>query len=142
MRRRVIIMGAAGRDYHNFNMFFRDNKDYRVVAFTHAQIPYIVNKYYPRVLAGRLYPKGIPIYAEKHLAKLIKKYKVDEVVLAYSDLSHLDVMEKASLVLSNGADFKLMGPESTMLKSKRFVISVCAVRTGSGKSPVTRRIWD
>ena len=140
MRKNVIIMGAAGRDYHNFNMFFRDNKDYKVVAFTHAQIPYIVNKYYPKVLAGKLYPKGIPIYSEDKLTKLIDKYKVNEVVLAYSDLSHLEVMERASLVLAHGADFRIMGPESTMLKSKRFVISVCAVRTGAGKSPVTRRI--
>jgi predicted GTPase len=140
MKKNVIIMGAAGRDYHNFNMFFRDNKDYRVVAFTHAQIPYNVNKYYPKVLAGRLYPKGIPIYPEKMLPKLIEKYKVDEVVLAYSDLSHLEVMNKASKILSKGADFKLMGPETTMLKSKRFVISVCGVRTGVGKSPTSRRI--
>jgi predicted GTPase len=140
MRKNVIIMGAAGRDYHNFNMFFRDNKDYKVVAFTHAQIPYIVNRYYPKVLAGKLYPKGIPIYPEKFLPKLIEKYKVNEVVLAYSDLSYLDVMEKASLVLACGADFRLMGPESTMLKSKRFVISVCAVRTGSGKTPTSRKV--
>ena len=140
MRKNVIIMGAAGRDYHNFNMFFRDNKDYKVVAFTHAQIPYIVNRYYPKILAGKLYPKGIPIYPESKLPSLIEKYKVDEVVLAYSDLSYLDVMEKASLVLSCGADFKLMGPESTMLKSKRFVISVCAVRTGSGKTPTSRKV--
>lgn len=140
MKKNVIIMGAAGRDYHNFNMFFRDNKEYKVVAFTHAQIPYIVNRYYPKVLAGRLYPKGIPIYPEKLLPKLIEKYKVNEVVLAYSDLSYLDVMEKASLVLACGADFKLMGPETTMLKSKRFVISVCAVRTGSGKTPTSRRV--
>lgn len=140
MRKNVIIMGAAGRDYHNFNIFFRDNKNYKVVAFTHAQIPYIVNRYYPKILAGKLYPKGIPIYPEKMLPKLIEKYKVDEVVLAYSDLSYLEVMEKASIILSSGADFKLMGPESTMLKSKRFVISVCAVRTGAGKSPITRKI--
>ena len=140
MKRKIIIMGAAGRDYHNFNMFFRNNKDYQVIAFTHSQIPYIVNKYYPKVLAGKLYPKGIPIYPESYLPKLIEKYKVDEVVLAYSDLSYLEVMNKASIVLANGADFKLMGPETTMLKSKRFVISVCAVRTGSGKSPTSRRI--
>ena len=140
MRKNVIIMGAAGRDYHNFNMFFRDNKDYKVVAFTHAQIPYIVNRYYPKVLAGKLYPRGIPIYSEKLLPKLIEKYKVNEVILAYSDLSYLDVMEKASLVLACGADFKFMGPESTMLKSRRFVISVCAVRTGSGKTPTSRRV--
>jgi predicted GTPase len=140
MKKNIIIMGAAGRDYHNFNMYFRDNKNYKVVAFTHAQIPYIVNKFYPKILAGRLYPKGIPIYPEKMLPRLIEKYKVDEVVLAYSDLSHVEVMEKASLVMSCGADFKLMGPETTMLKSKRFVISVCGVRTGAGKSPTSRRV--
>ncbi|MBN2202636.1 MAG: GTPase [Candidatus Aenigmarchaeota archaeon] len=140
MRKNVIIMGAAGRDYHNFNMFFRDNKSYKVVAFTHAQIPYIANKFYPKVLAGKMYPKGIPIYPEDKLSKLIEKYKVEEVVLAYSDLSHIEVMEKASIVLSCGADFRLMGPKETMLKSKRFVISICASRTGAGKGPVTRRI--
>ena len=140
MRKNVIIMGAAGRDYHNFNMYFRGNKNYRVVAFTHAQIPYTVNRFYPKILAGRLYPKGIPIFPEKLLPKLIEKYKVDEVVLAYSDLSHIEVMEKASIVMSHGADFKLMGPNSTMLKSSKFVISVCGVRTGSGKSPTSRRI--
>jgi predicted GTPase len=139
-KKKIVIMGAAGRNYHNFNMFFRDNKDYRVVAFTHAQIPYITNRYYPKLLAGKLYPKGIPIYPESYLPKLIEKYKVDEVVLAYSDLSYLEVMQKASIVLANGADFRLMGPETTMLKSKRFVISICAVRTGSGKSPTSRRI--
>ncbi|MFH0929398.1 MAG: cyclic 2,3-diphosphoglycerate synthase [Candidatus Aenigmatarchaeota archaeon] len=140
MRKNVIIMGAAGRDYHNFNMFFRDNKNYKVVAFTHAQIPYIVNRFYPKVLAGKLYPKGIPIFPESKLQSLIEKYNVDEVVFAYSDVSHLEVMEKASLVLASGADFKIMGPKSTMLKSKRFVISVCASRTGAGKGPATRRI--
>ena len=140
MKKNVIIMGAAGRDYHNFNMYYRNNKNYRVVAFTHAQIPYIANKFYPKVLAGRMYPKGIPIFPEKKLPKLIKKYKVDEVVLAYSDLSHIDVMNKASKVLSKGADFKLMGPKNTMLKSKKFVISICGTRTGAGKSPTSRRI--
>jgi predicted GTPase len=140
MAKKVIIMGAAGRDFHNFNMFFRDNKNYEVVAFTAAQIPGIANRAYPKNLAGKLYPKGIPIYPEKYLQQMIKKYNVDEVVLAYSDLSYNDVMNKASIVLAAGADFRLMGPESTMLKSKRFVISVCAVRTGSGKSPTSRKI--
>lgn len=139
-KRKIIILGAAGRDFHNFNMFFRDNKKYKVVAFTASQIPYISNRKYPRSLAGRLYPKGIPIYDEKQLPKLINEHGVDEVILAYSDLSHEDVMHKASLVLSLGVDFRIMGPQSTMLKSKRFVISVCAVRTGSGKSPTSRRI--
>jgi len=140
MAKKVIIMGAAGRDFHNFNMFFKDNKNYEVVAFTAAQIPGIANRTYPKNLSGKLYPKGIPIYPEKYLQQMIKKYKVDEVVLAYSDLSYNDVMSKASIILAAGADFKLMGPESTMLKSKRFVISICAVRTGSGKSPTSRKI--
>jgi predicted GTPase len=139
-KRKVIILGAAGRDFHNFNMFFKNNKKFKVVAFTASQIPFISNRSYPRSLAGRLYPKGIPIYLEKYLPKLVEKYGVDEVVLAYSDLSHEDVMHKASLALSLGVDFRLMGPESTMLKSKRFVIAVCAVRTGSGKSPTSRRV--
>lgn len=128
------------REFHNFNVFFRDNKDYEVVAFTASQIPGIANRIYPKELAGKLYPKGIPIYPESSLSQLIKKYKVEEVVLAYSDLSYVDVMHKASIALANGADFRLMGPETTMLKSKRFVISVCAVRTGAGKSPTTRKI--
>jgi len=139
-RKRTLIMGAAGRDFHNFNMFFRDNKDYEVVAFTAAQIPGIANRTYPKELAGKLYPKGIQIYPEKLLPKIIKDEKVDEVVLAYSDLSYIDVMHKASIALAAGADFKFMGPEATMLKSKRFVISICAVRTGSGKSPASRKI--
>ncbi len=138
-KKKVIIMGAAGRNYHNFNVFFRENKMYKVVAFTHAQLPY-TNKLYPRELAGKLYPKGIPIYPESQLPKIIKEYKVDEVILAYSDLSYSEVMHKASLVLACGSDFKLMGPETTMLKSKRKVISICAVRTGAGKSPTTRKV--
>jgi predicted GTPase len=140
MMRKVVIMGAAGRDFHNFNVFFRGNKNYEVVAFTAAQIPGIANRSYPKELAGKLYPKGIPIYPEKTLPQIIKKEKVDEVVLAYSDLSYVDVMHKAAIVLAEGADFRLMGPQTTMLKSKRFVISVCAVRTGAGKSPTTRKI--
>jgi len=138
-RRRVVIAGAQGRDYHNFNVFFRDNKNYEVVAFTVAQVPE-KNKFYPRDLAGKLYPKGIPIFPERVLPQIIKKYKVDEVVLAYSDLYYVDVMHKAAIVLASGADFRLMGPESTMLESKRFVISVCAVRTGAGKSPTARKV--
>jgi len=138
-KRRVVIMGAQGRDYHNFNFFFRKNRKYEVVAFTVAQIQ-MKNKIYPKILAGRLYPKGIPIFNEKSLPKLIKDYEVDEVVLAYSDLSHEEVMQKASLVLSCGADFKLMGPNETMLESKRPVIAVTGVRTGVGKSPTSRRV--
>jgi predicted GTPase len=138
-KRRVIIMGAQGRDYHNFNVFFRNNKNYDVVAFTVAQIQ-MKNRFYPKSLAGRLYPRGIPIFREELLTKLIKDYNVDEVVLAYSDLSHEEVMQKASLVLSCGADFKLMGSKETMLKSKRPVIAVTGVRTGAGKSPTSRRV--
>jgi predicted GTPase len=139
-KKRVIILGAAGRDYHNFNVFFRDNPAYQVVAFTAAQIPGIAGRKYPRELAGRRYPRGIPIYLESELLRLIKKYDIDEVILAYSDLSHEEVMHKASAVLAAGADFKLLGPKSTMLESKKPVIAVCAVRTGAGKSPVARRV--
>ncbi len=140
IKKKVIIMGAAGRDFHNFNVVYRDNKNYEVVAFTATQIPGISGRTYPKELAGRLYPKGIPIYPEERLAELIKKFEVNEVVLAYSDLHHLDVMHKASIVLACGADFVLLGPTSTMLKSKKPFISVCAVRTGAGKSPTSRRV--
>jgi predicted GTPase len=137
---KVIIMGAAGRDFHNFNVFFRDNENYEVVAFTATQIPNIEGRVYPPVLAGKLYPNGIPIYPESELSDLIKKYKVDRVVFAYSDTPHEYVMHKASEAMAAGADFWLMGPETTMLKSKVPVISVCAVRTGCGKSQTTRRV--
>ncbi len=140
MKTKVIIMGAAGRDFHNFNVFFRDNKDYEVVAFTAAQIPGIERRVYPKELAG--YEKDIPIYPEEDLAKLIKEHDIDQVILAYSDLSHETVMQKASLVLAAGADFRLMGTKSTMLKSKKPVISVCAVRTGAGKSPTSQKLVD
>jgi len=142
LRTKVIIMGAAGRDFHNFNIYFRKNDHYEVVAFTAAQIPKIENRVYPPELAGPLYPKGIRIYPEEELPNLIKKYDVDQVVLAYTDLSHITVMNKASLVLACGADFRLMGPKATMLKSKKPVISICAVRTGSGKSQTTRKVSD
>ena len=142
MKTKVIIMGAAGRDFHNFNVFFRDNKDYEVVAFTAAQIPGIAGRRYPGELAGSLYGKGIPIYPEEKLPELIMEHGIDQVILAYSDLSHETVMQKASLVLAAGADFRLMGTESTMLKSKKPVISVCAVRTGAGKSPTSQRLVD
>ena len=138
----VLIMGAGGRDFHNFNMVFRDNPAYKVVAFTATQIPYIEKRTYPPLLAGKLYPKGIPIYAEEKLPELIKSLNVDVVVFSYSDVAHVDVMHKASEVLALGADFELLGPDSTMLKSSLPVISVCAVRTGSGKSPVTRRLLE
>ncbi len=137
-RRNVIIMGAAGRDFHNFNVVFRDNPLYRVLAFTAAQIPFIAGRRYPASLAGRLYPKGIPVIPETELGLLLEKYRIQEVVFAYSDVSHLQLMHKASLVLAGGADFRLIGPDAAMLKSKKPVISVCAVRTGCGKSQVTR----
>ncbi|MGE5222847.1 MAG: cyclic 2,3-diphosphoglycerate synthase [Omnitrophica WOR_2 bacterium] len=137
---RTLIMGAAGRDFHNFNVYFRDNKNYEVVAFTATQIPDIEGRTYPSELAGSLYPKGIPIYAENDLIKLIKEKNVDQVVFAYSDVPHEYVMHKASMVMSAGPDFHLMGYQSTQIKSTKPVVSVCAVRTGSGKSQTTRRV--
>ncbi len=133
-------MGAAGRDFHNFNVYFRDNANYEVVAFTATQIPNIEGRKYPASLAGKLYPRGIDIYPEKDLTNLIKKTGAEQVVLAYSDLNHVDVMHKASLVNAAGADFRLMGSNQTAIKSKVPVIAVCAVRTGSGKSQTTRAI--
>ena len=140
MRAKVIIMGAAGRDFHNFNVYFRDNANYEVVAFTATQIPNIESRKYPASLAGKLYPKGIEIHPEKDLPQLIKKHGVEQVILAYSDLNHVEVMHKASLVNAVGADFRLMGSNQTALKSKVPVIAICAVRTGSGKSQTTRAI--
>jgi predicted GTPase len=137
---KTIIMGAAGRDFHNFNTFFRGNRDYAVVAFTATQIPDIEGRLYPRELAGDLYPKGIPIRAEEELPELIKKYGVEQVVFAYSDVPHEVVMHKASLVNSLGPDFRLMGTSYTQIKSAKPVVSVCAVRTGAGKSQTTRRV--
>jgi predicted GTPase len=137
---KILIMGAAGRDFHNFNLYFRNNDDYEVVAFTATQIPGIAGRNYPKELAGPKYPNGIPIFPEEQLAELIKKYDIDQVIFAYSDVSHEYVMHKASLVLANGADFRLMGPKTTMLKSRLPVVSVCAVRTGSGKSQTSRLI--
>lgn len=137
---RLLIMGAAGRDFHNFNVCFRDNPGYRVVAFTATQIPFIADRRYPPELAGHLYPRGIPVHPEERLEELIRKYRVQRVVFSYSDVSHLELMHLASRVLASGADFMLLGPDATMLKSRRPVISVCAVRTGCGKSPVTRYI--
>lgn len=138
--KRILIMGAAGRDFHNFNTVYRDNPNYEVVAFTATQIPGISGRSYPKELVGELYPKGIPIYPEEKLSELIKRFNVDQVVFSYSDVSHEYVMHKASIALTNGADFVLLGPNSTMLKSSKPVISVTAVRTGSGKSQVTRKI--
>ncbi|ABV33949.1 MULTISPECIES: cyclic 2,3-diphosphoglycerate synthase [Pseudothermotoga] len=142
MRKKVIIMGAAGRDFHNFNTYFRDNEEYEVVAFTATQIPDIEGRVYPSELAGKLYPNGIPIEPESKLTEIIKSHDVDEVILAYSDLPHQYVMEKAAIVTSAGADFKLMGPKHTMIKSSKPVIAICAIRTGCGKSQTTRRVLD
>jgi predicted GTPase len=137
---RTIIMGAAGRDFQNFNVFFRDNADYQVVAFTATQIPNIEGRRYPAELSGSLYPQGIPIYPESELERLVKDLAVDQVVFAYSDVPHAYVMHKASLVMAAGADFRLMGLKSTQIRSQKPVVSVCAVRTGSGKSQTTRRV--
>ena len=137
---RTIIMGAAGRDFHNFNTFYRDNKDYEVVAFTATQIPNIEGRKYPAELAGGLYPNGIPIYPESELENLIRDEEIDQVVFAYSDVPHEYVMHKASLVNAAGADFRLLGTEKTQIKSTKPVVGVCAVRTGSGKSQTTRRV--
>ncbi|HZK01052.1 MAG TPA: cyclic 2,3-diphosphoglycerate synthase [Tissierellaceae bacterium] len=139
---RVIIMGAAGRDFHNFNTYFRNNPGYHVVAFTAAQIPDIDGRVYPPSLAGERYPDGIPIYIEEELPELIKKYDIDQVIFAYSDLSHEEIMHKASIVNALGADFRLMGPKNTMIKSKRKVVAITAVRTGGGKSQTTRYVAD
>lgn len=135
-------MGAAGRDFHNFNVYFRNNPDYEVVAFTATQIPNIEKRCYPPELAGSNYPQGIPIYPEEKLPELIKSLNVDRVVFAYSDVSHEYVMHKASVALAAGADFVLMGPKSTMLKSSKLLVSICAVRTGSGKSQTTRKVCE
>jgi predicted GTPase len=141
-RQRVIIMGAAGRDFHNFNTYFRDNPRYQVVAFTAAQIPNIEKRRYPPQLAGDLYPQGIPIHPEAELTDMIVENAIHQVVFAYSDVSHEYVMHKASQVVAAGADFRLMGADTTMLESRRPVVSVCAVRTGSGKSQTTRHVCD
>jgi predicted GTPase len=138
--RKIVIMGAAGRDFHDFNVVFRDDAETQVVAFTAAQIPGIENRVYPPSLAGTLYPQGIPIRPEAELQAIIHEAGVDDVILAYSDLSHEDVMHKASLVLATGANFRLLGPRATMLQSSRPVIAVGAVRTGSGKSQTSRAI--
>jgi predicted GTPase len=133
-------MGAAGRDFHNFNVYFRDNSEYQVVAFTATQIPDIEGRTYPAELAGKLYPNGIPIYHESDLENLILEHQIDQVIFAYSDVPHNYVMNKASLVLAAGADFRLMGVRVTQIKSSKPVIAVCAVRTGSGKSQTSRRV--
>src|SRR5699024_10714553 len=141
-RKNVIIIGAAGRDFHNFNTYYRDNEAYNVVAFTAAQIPDIDDRKYPAELAGALYPDGIPIYAQEQLPELIKKYQVDECALDYSDVSYETVMGVSAVVNAAGASFTLLGPNQTMLKSKKPVISVCAVRTGTGKSQTSRKVVE
>lgn len=139
-KRRVIIMGAAGRDFHNFNTYFRGNDMYDVIAFTATQIPDIDGRKYPAELAGNLYPQGIPIYAEEELISLIKKEKIDLVVFAYSDVTHERVMHNASMVNAVGADFMLMGKSHTQVKTSKPLVTVCAVRTGCGKSQTTRAV--
>jgi len=138
----VIIIGAAGRDFHNFNTFFRDNEAYNVVAFTAAQIPDIAGRKYPSELAGKLYPAGIPIFDEKDLAKLIKDLKADVCVFSYSDVTYTKVMRVGAIVEAAGASFMMLGPNDTQVKSTKPVISVCAVRTGSGKSQTSRRVIE
>lgn len=140
MARRILIQGAAGRDFHNFNTMYRGNRAYEVVGFTAAQIPNIAGRRYPAKLAGKGYPKGIPIFDESEIEKLIEKLKVDEVVFSYSDVPHGFVMHQASRAIAAGADFGLLGPARTMIKSKVPVVAVCAVRTGSGKSQTTRKV--
>jgi predicted GTPase len=138
--RKVIIMGAGGRDFHNFNVAFRNDPDTEVVAFTATQIPGIEGRTYPPSLAGPRYPRGVPIYPEDELTQVIRRDGVDEVILAYSDLKHETVMHKASIALAAGADFRLLGPDSTMLHSIKPVVAVCATRTGCGKSQTSRKV--
>jgi len=142
MVEKVIIMGAAGRDFHNFNVYFKGNSRYNVVAFTAAQIPDIEGRRYPPELAGDIYPEGIPIYHEDRLADLIRNHKVDLVAFSYSDVPHIEVMHKASIAMAEGADFTLIGATYTMLKSVKPVVAVCAVRTGCGKSQTTRKVCE
>ena len=141
-RKKIIIMGAAGRDFHNFNTRYRNNEEYEVVAFTATQIPDIEGRNYPTELAGKLYPNGIPIHPEEELAQLLQNNNIDAVVFAYSDVPHEYVMHKAAEVNAAGADFLLLDTKSTSLKSKVPVISICAIRTGCGKSQTTRRVSE
>jgi len=140
MVEKVIIMGAAGRDFHNFNVYFRDNERYQVVAFTATQIPDIEGRVYPPELAGELYPDGVPIHTDERLAEMIRKDRVDLVAFSYSDVTHNEVMHKASIVTAAGADFMIIGAPYTMLKSEKKIVSVCAVRTGCGKSQTSREV--
>jgi predicted GTPase len=139
-KRKVLILGAAGRDFHNFNTYFRDNENYEVVAFTATQIPDIDDRKYPAELSGRLYPNGINIYPESDLEQLIQEHDIDEVVFAYSDVPYDYIMSRSAIVNAAGADFKLMGSKTTQIKSTKPVVAVCAVRTGCGKSQTTRRV--
>jgi predicted GTPase len=139
-RAKLLIMGAAGRDFHNFNVVFRDNPRYEVIAFTAAQIPNIEGRRYPPELAGSLYPQGIPIHSEDELESLIEARRIDQVIFSYSDVSHEQVMHAVSRALAKGADFRLLGPRTTMLKAGKRVVSVCAVRTGCGKSPAALKV--
>jgi predicted GTPase len=141
-RTKIIIMGAAGRDFHNFQVCYREDPSVEVIAFTATQIPGIENRIFPPELAGPLYPQGIPILPEERLPEIVRGYGIHQVIFAYSDIAHTDVMHKASLVLSLGADFVFLGPDRTMLKAEVPLISVCAVRTGCGKSGVTEKIWE
>ncbi len=140
MKRKVLIMGAAGRDFHNFNVYYRNNSDYKVMAFTATQIPDIAGRKYPSLLCGPDYPNGIPIYDEKDMPALIKEFNIDEVVFSYSDVSFNTVMAKGSIVLAAGADYSMLSAEHTMIKSRKPVVAVCAVRTGCGKSQTSRKI--
>jgi predicted GTPase len=142
MVEKVIIMGAAGRDFHNFNIYFKDNSRYEVIAFTAAQIPDIDERRYPPELSGELYPKGVPIHPEEQLTELIRDHQVDLVAFSYSDVTHVEVMHKASRTMAEGADFILIGATYTMLKSKKPIVAVCAVRTGCGKSQTTRKVCE
>ena len=141
-KRKVIIIGAAGRDFHNFNTFYRDNPAYEVVAFTAAQIPDIAGRKYPAALAGSLYPQGIPIYLQEDLTRLIKELQADECVFAYSDIPYPVIMGVSAQVNAAGADFILLGPKSTMVKSVKPVVAVGAIRTGCGKSQTSRRVAE
>ncbi len=138
--RKVIILGAGGRDFHNFNLYFRDNNEYKVLAFIAMQIPFIAGRVYPSELAGKFYPSGIPIYGEDKLEELIREYDIDEVVLAYSDISYKDLMHLASIAIANGASFKLLGLKDTQLDTNKPVIAITATRTGAGKSTVARLV--
>ena len=141
-RTKIVIMGAAGRDFHNFQVCYRDDSSVEVIAFTATQIPGIENRIFPPELAGPLYPQGIPILPEEKLPEIVGGHGIHQVIFAYSDIAHTDVMHKASLALSLGADFVFLGPDRTMLKAEVPVISVCAVRTGCGKSGITEKIWE